>query len=258
VVRRVPPPFPECRTEFFRSVPVFVDLVKHPPGFMTFQYDPKGGDLEYRAAGLQQTDVCVRFALVCAAGVPLRDLAGDKALLDTVIGGDFVYRKGASVEARVADMERILRDECKLAVKLTFKEVEQEVIVARGRLGVTPLPGKPKNHIAAYAKVLTKRASGTRPGTLSDFLEDLSGFVGRRIVNEALDKGERITFGFHAVRPTPEVPAAVLPGADDEDHSPIPVQDPAVVLPNVTRQTGLKFTTEKRKLRLLFVEKSDR
>jgi hypothetical protein len=34
-------------------------------------------------------------------------------------------------------------------------------------------------------------------------------------------------------------------------------RDPKLVLPNVAKQTGLTFTTEKRKVRVLFVEKSD-
>lgn len=164
-------------------------------------------------------------------------------------------------------MDRILREECKLAVKLTFKEVEREVVVARGALKIAPLDGQDKNHIEVFGKEIGKGEAWTSRKDLHGFLLDLGGFLGRRIVNEAkADKDQVFTYGL-SVRQDPrlrlasEVDLPVPPGQGD----PAPVgkfdpaieaedRDPKLVLPNVAKQTGLTFTIEKRKVKVLFVE----
>lgn len=140
--------------------------------------------------------------------------------------------------------------------------------VARGTLKIVPLEGQEKNHVEVFGKEIGKGEAWGSRKDLHGFLLDLEGFLGRRFVNEAKSgKEEVFTYGL-SVRQNPrqrlaserDIPSPL-------DPVPLPKFDPAIeaedrdpklVLPNVAKQTGLTFTTEKRKVRVLFVRKSDK
>jgi hypothetical protein len=137
-------------------------------------------------------------------------------------------------------------------------------VVARGTLKIVPLEGQEKNHVEVFGKEIGKGEAWGSRKDLHGFLLDLGGFLGRRIVNEAKSgKDEVLTYGL-SVRQDPQQRLAselgipldpALPKFDPAIEA--EDRDPKLVLPNVAKQTGLTFTTEKRKVRVLFVEKSD-
>jgi RNA polymerase sigma factor (sigma-70 family) len=266
VLKRIAPPFPDCRAEFIKMVGWNGDIPNPPPIFMTFRIQKAPND-KPRNWGMAGGEVSIRNVLSMAVLIPMLEVEGENAVLDHPVGGDFVYRDEASVEERVAAFNRILRDECKLAIKLTFKEVDREVVVARGTLKITPLAGQKKNHVEVFGKELGKGEAWNSRRDLDGFLLDLGGFLGRRIVNEAKSGKEDIfTYGL-SVRQDPRLRLASEFDftAPSSKVDPVPVgkfdlaieaedRDPKLVLPNVAKQIGLTFTIEKRKVRVLFVE----
>jgi hypothetical protein len=230
--------FPECRAEYIRTSPRLAPGTDAAPVNMALRVHQKETKRELHLWGFGGGDATI-FSVMWQIGIPMGEVEADKKLLDTPIGSDFVFRQEAPVEQLVAALERVLREECKLAVKLTFKEVEREVVVA----------------------------SGSRKD-LHGFLLDLGGFLGRRVVNEAKSgKDEVFTYGL-SVRQNPRQRlASELDIPSPPDTVPLPKFDPAIeaedrdpklVLPNVAKQTGLTFATEQRKVRVLFVEKGER
>src|SRR5262249_54955552 len=147
-------------------------------------------------------------------------------------------------------------------------EGEREGVVVRGTLKIVPLQGQEKNHIEVFGKEIGKGEAWSSRKDLHGFLLDLGGFLGRRFVNEAKSgKEEVFTYGLSVRQDPRQRLASELGMPSSRDPVPLPKFDPAIeaedrdpklVLPNVAKQTGLTFTTEKRKVRVLFVEKSAR
>src|SRR5262249_5526848 len=147
-------------------------------------------------------------------------------------------------------------------------EGEREGVVVRGTLKIVPLEGQKKNHVEVFGKEIGKGEAYCSRKDLHGFLLDLEGFLGRRFVNEVKSgKDQVFTYGlsvrqdprarlateFDAPLPPGQVPLPKFdPKIEAEDR------DPKLVLANVAKQTGLTFTTEKRTVRVLFVEKSDK
>jgi hypothetical protein len=237
-----------------------------PPIFMTFQVRKAPND-KPRNYGMGGGEITIGSVLMMAVRIPMLEVEGENAVLGQPVGGDFVFREESSIDDRVAAFNRILRDECKLAVKLTFRDVEREVVVARGTLKITPLEGQEKNHVEVFGKEIGKGETWDSRRDLHGFFLDLAGFLGRRIVNEAKsgkddiftyqlsvrqDPRLRLVSEFDAPTPPSQVNPRPVgkwdPAIEAEDR------DPKLVLANVAKQTGLTFTTEKRKVRVLFVE----
>jgi len=255
VLRRVAPPYPACRAEFIKVAGFNGDHPNPPPIFLSWRI-PKGPPGELQNWGMHGGEATVWSALTMAACVPREEVQADRDLLNTVIGGDFVFREDATVTERVQALERVLRKDCKLPVRLTFRD-EREVVVARGTLRVKPLEGRAKNHVEVYGSELLpfppRPALPGRPpsleflpppaATLPDFLRAVGGFINRPIVHEAeAGPGETVTFDLHA--PLVGGPEAAF-------------RDPDKVIKHVAEQTGLTFHAEKRKLRVLVVEKAE-
>jgi len=245
MMKWIAPPFPDCRLEFIRNTPDLSGRDKMPisMALRVHQKETKGAPGLWGFGGGGEMNI---RTMMWHINFPIAEVEADRKFLDTRIGGDLVFRQDVPVEKLVPALERILRDECKIAVKLEFREVEREVVVAKGALKVKPLEGRPKNYIEVFAKEATKgEPSGGGSGDMRRFLSDLGVFVGKRIVSDTLDPNETVDYGMYVRRPLSSDDAI----RDAEDH------DPKTVLENVAKQTGLTFTTEKRKVRVLFVEK---
>ena len=171
------------------------------------------------------------------------------------VSGDFVVRKGAPLDKLVPQLEKILRDECEVDVRLTLTEEEQDVYVVGGAIRITPPEWRdPKQKlfdVYATEDGLNKEFDPANPfdktvkrdavssqrygGTPSDFVAHLGRRVNR--VTE-WEKGEpaqpRLEWVDHKLR---------KPTAEDND--------PEKVLANVSAQTGLTFKKEKRKVQVL-------
>jgi hypothetical protein len=174
-----------------------------------------------------------------------QDLEGDEGLIkDRVITGDFIVRAGVPKKKIVARLEEILRQECKLPIKLTLREVDRLVKVARGTFRLAPMEGYHKNSIQLYGKQLVPNSgAGGGTGTFDEFLQHAGSWTACRVASEAATLPKKIGWGNHSVSPFTEKQRK-------EDH------DPALVFQHISEQTGLTFKEENRKVRVLFVERA--
>ena len=117
------------------------------------------------------------------------------------------------------------------------------MIVVGGKYESKPRANRKANEVDLFAvKPNDDEGAGGGTGTFDEFLVNAGSYIGRRIVSDVTEKPKaRITWYNHNS-------TIVLPGPD-------PNQDPDGVLKNITAQTGLTFKTEKRKVRVLIVEK---
>ena len=193
------------------------------------------------------------------AGHPLRDLPrfmnmelfpaqieGDPELLQTEISGDWVFREGVPVEQLIPTLESILQREFRLRITLAFREVERDVVVARGRYRYAPLPGRSDNSIEIYGTYLDTKGTGGAGGGSGEFpkfLRWVSDWIERPVVSEVeAPPKENMRWHYNAHSPSTEEERR-------QDH------DEASVLQNLEEQTGLTLTREKKPIRVLFVER---
>ena len=165
------------------------------------------------------------------------------------IDGEFVFRSGTPPEKWAPALDRILRTECKLPLKITLREVEREVIVLSGDYQAKPRKGQMKNTIVFSPDEPAEDWSGSGIGTFDSFVQFLNKFVDRHVVSEVKSPPRGQLWWRHKSGLMTNVNGRNLYTEED--------RDPEVVLKFVTEQTGLKFTTAKRKVQVLFVEKTD-
>jgi hypothetical protein len=169
------------------------------------------------------------------------EIEGDPELLKTAITGDWVAREGVPAERMVDSLESILQRSLRLRVKLTFRLVDRDVVVARGRFRYMPSPGRSRNEIDVYGKQLVKDAAVPSTGEFPTFLKRVGGFIGRPVLNEVeAPPREPISWFTHFRSPFTE-------RMKREDH------DETLVLQHVHEQTGLTFTREMKPIRILFI-----
>lgn len=255
VLKRIAPPFPECRHDYLRKTGGFNPDGPFDPEDMRMvvTWDGKKAGRAFLRVSAKRVDgtpppwYSVRHLTEYVTGISSFELEGDEKLLTAEAPGDFVVRDGATAEKVLPRLEAILRTECKLPVKMRVAEAEREVVVVRGKFASMPRMGRPKNEIDIFStQPVPDSGAGGGSGDLARFLRGVEGFVGKRIVAD-VEKGPTGTLSwyFHARSPfTAEQQA--------EDH------DPEKVFKTVAGQTGLEFKTEKRKVRVVIVEKAEK
>jgi protocatechuate 3,4-dioxygenase beta subunit len=261
VLRRVAPPFPPVRMNYYRvGHPSQAESIRRGPSAMTFHWDGKELLNWGMTFGQTEDDGYNLVGLLDAVqGIKSQEVEGPAALLNTQLPGDWVVRPGQSNEAVVRELERIVREELKLPLRLEFREVQREVYVARGRYRLTPLPGQPaeeKLHLTdetittdpvqIFGEALVPNSgAGGGTGEFAEFLKWLGRWIETPILDEATERPKRqISWHLHERSPS-------TAQSRQEDH------DAERVLRNITAQTGLSFTKERRGVKLLFVEKKE-
>jgi tetratricopeptide (TPR) repeat protein len=257
VLKRVPPPYPDSRYEFLKSVYGDPGPTPYEHRFTVFRWN--GGRVDPNKITMQlpvkpDEGATLSTVLAFVANLSAQMVEGNPDLLNARVTGDFVVRDGTDPTKVVARLERILRDECKLPVVLAFEHLEQDVVVARGKFASKPLEGRKQNHVEIYARSVLDPAQngsgGSGPDTLPKFLQHLGSYINRRIVNEVEQPTGRVSWTNNLRGMIIRDPVRGI-DTDAEDR------DPDAVLRNVAAQTGLTFKTEKRTVRALFVRKWD-
>jgi beta-lactamase regulating signal transducer with metallopeptidase domain len=258
-LRRVAPPFPPIRMEYYRTGhPSQSEAIKEGPSAMMFRWR----DGKLRNWGMMFGDSAdpgynLTGVLDALLDIKSQQIDGPRELLRTRVAGDWVIREGAEQEAVLKQLQDILHKEFALPVKLEFREVERDVYVARGEYELKPLPGQEgkgkliltdetitTDEIQVFGKQLVPNSgAGGGTGEFEEFLGWLGRWIGTPIVSEVdLEPTNQVSWHLHERSPSTEQ-------SRGEDH------DPALVLGNITVQTGLTFTLEKRPVRILFAER---
>jgi RNA polymerase sigma factor (sigma-70 family) len=243
-LKLVPSPFPGSRTGFYDTLKSDV-----PQERMLIVMAQDGRKFDERAMGSRylggpdEPGWPVRKHLQHAVGILPQEIEGDADALATLVDADVVVRRGAAVDLLLKDLESELREKCSVRVKLDVRQEEREVVIARGKYALKRGPGGEMPTVDVYARQTLDQPSAEAFTGTERFLDHLGEFIGRRMIDET-DPASRdvaLRHRYHMRRPA-------TPTTKVEDT------DPEKVLKNVAAQTGLTFTTEKRKVRVLVVE----
>jgi len=174
------------------------------------------------------------------------EVEGDPDLLKTEVNGDWIYRVGAPDARMAAALESILQRALRLRITVRFRQVERDVVVARGRYRHSPVAGRSKNQVEIYGKQIVPNGGGAGGGggKFPEFLKYVALWIERPVVSEVENPPqEEIEWFYNHRSPFTEQMRR-------EDH------DEALVLQHLQEQTGLTFTREKKPIRVLFIERA--
>ncbi len=259
LIRRVTPPYPECRAEYFRDQirELFKREKMDPPEAevnrdYTNYWTKFGWKNDWTVAGqtTQSTsvkpDVGVSLARVLDATVGLARIRieGEEDLLERKITGDFVVRAGANPDKLIVALEKLLRKECDFPVSLAYVEKERDVYVLSGKYEPTPLADRKKNEIEVYGFALTNRdTGGGGSGSLQEMADHVEGWINTRIAVEKIDGApKKVQWHFNFRSPF-----------TDAEHA--ADKNPPAVMNNIAAQTGLTVKLENRKVKVLEVKR---
>ena len=170
---------------------------------------------------------------------------GPAELLNMTVPGDWIIRLGVPKTDFLKPLETILADELKKPIRFTPREVEREVIVAKGRYQFHPLGDLPNEravHLGTES-LATDDGGGGGSGSLTEMLDWLGNRVSRLVIDETESPNERVQWRDHLARTRNEI------GADTEAGRALLKR----VLENVSKQTSLTLHQERRKVRMWFV-----
>ncbi len=234
-LRYMGPPFLPCRDVYFRYKDTFQwEVTPDGPDNWYFRWSDglKGSGMSFGRSG-------IRSVLKSIANIYPQEVEGDEELLNAGIRGDFIVREGVALEKSVRDLQDILQRDLKLPVKMTFREVPREVIVARGAYRFTPVPGRPAGQIEIYGEKLEDPyTGGGGSGDFNDFLNWVGMYVNQRVINGVSSPPES-EVKWH------------------DNHQREGSRQSDLVLQHLAEQTGLTFTKETRRVRVLFVERAE-
>ncbi|MBX9625266.1 MAG: hypothetical protein K2X82_15775, partial [Gemmataceae bacterium] len=253
VLRRVAPPYPESRVEFWK------DYFKENPRVIG-ECGKWFTVLRFRDGAVHSGPVQMPVmpedgvALTYLLGMldfPAQTVEGDEELLAAKVTGDFVLRAGADRAKVAAALQKVLAD-LGVPARLTVRDEERQVVVLKGKWASKPLDGKDKDHVELYSQALIEPGgAGSGSGPLPEFVRGLQGFVGRRVVAEVEGAPKAVSWRLNVRSPMEKDPATGKDTlAEDTEAEP--------VLRNVCAQTGLTFAVEARKVPVLFVERAGR
>lgn len=234
-LKYVAPPFLPSRLVYYRyDSPGQAEAIPRGPDNMYFLWS-EGEGLKTLGMAFGKSDL--RMVLSVLAGIYHYEVEGDQELLKTKSEGDFIIREDLPLDKRVVRLEDIFQRDLQLPVRMTFREVSRDVIVVSGNYRYhTPLPGQPDS-IKIYGKTFEDGGGGSS-GDFQSFLESGVGeYIGRWVVNEV---------------ETP--PEGTLRWSWSYQKGP---KEEELALQHLTEQTGLTFKDQARRVRVLFVERTN-
>lgn len=257
LIRRIAPPYPACRAEFFRDrlrqaynrsneeVPEAAAKQDYSDYFTKLAW--KDG---WPVAKLTMQTVPVKPDEGVQLSQLLRMVTGFNAartdgdgVLARKVTGDFVIQAGADPERLAGALEKILRRECNVAVSIKVEEQEQVVYVFSGRYKARPLPDRKHNQVEIYAFQLgDRREGGGGTGSFAELADHLEGFIGQPVVLEDVADAPKVVEWHY------NEGGRKIAGNRNPDRDADPVTE------NVAVQTGLRVGLETRKIKILVVK----
>jgi hypothetical protein len=235
ILKFVPAPVPEDRTRYYHEVAkVQGNLL---PDWQCTIY-PKNGKLIFQSVSASPGNLAA--GLNCCLGTRVWQYDGDlklEALRQIPLEGDWVIDPNSSPEARVPILEKILQQHLHRPIRLEWRKVSREVIVAKGKLKLDPLIGN--GQISVYGKRWLSQ-SGGGSGTLGEFLGFLSDMLHEPIVDETESGQQKIQW---------------ITGLEIHKAS-TDVSERDALLRRVEGDTSLNFEKAKREIKVLWITES--
>lgn len=202
---------------------------------MTVRWDTGNGRFECWSVSFGGSNL---EGLLLSLGIDRYAISGDPELLGTEVPCDLVLRKGATMDDYVPTLEKALRKGYKLPVRMTFRDEEREVIVAKGSYALRPLQNigdGTKIHIYHRELDTDPGSAGCGTTSVAGLLEELATTLQCPVVSEVEPSDTRVQYAIHR-------DAWRTAYVDD-------------VLRNVSAQTGLVFERQTRPVRVLYLKK---
>jgi hypothetical protein len=262
MVRRIAPPYPDCRAEYFKDVirNVFEqsklqvseealkkDYTDHFTKFAWHNGWMFDRGTAHRVPVKPEEGASLDYVIDVCLGVPHTRIIGFEETKTYKVTGDFVVRSDVNDPDKLAaQLEKILRDECKLPIKFSFKDVEEEVLVLSGTYKANPL-NEAKPRIEVYANFLgAAEVGGGGGGSLKELVEALERHTSKPILLGKIAAEPKVLEWHYQHREKGWTKQEY-----SEDH------DAGLILNRIASQTGLTVTTEKKKLRMMVIEKEE-
>ncbi len=247
VLKRIAPPFIPERMEWYRAEnPGQAASIPEGPRYLAIAWDKRIVRTTQSFGRMPEGPVILGEVFNTLTGLSLDYLEVPDGLLTLAIPGDWVVRHGAETETILKELARILHDELNCDVQFTNADMEREVIVASGTYAFTPFPDvKGNEEIHVFADVFDPNSGGqTLSGTMTrDFLENLEKQAGQRIVNETTPSTDILKpVHFYPMQSLNEARVKAVTEKDGKDLERLR----GLLLANVAKQTGIRFTIERR------------
>jgi hypothetical protein len=210
------------------------------PRYAVFTYDKseEGAD-RYKESRVFRDGAMVKDALEWVVGFSRFEYDLPQEIGEVNIPGDWVVRRDSSKEQRMAAFEKIVQGRPGRAIVFRASRVEREVVVARGTFHFQPQAGTYNPRwIHVYADQLdpdTRGGGGS--GSLAKFVRYLGEVAfNQQVIDETRSEPDvDVHYGWHM--------SGYIRNITDEKERAIKLR---MVLDNVSRQTGLEFTVERR------------
>jgi len=238
VLKRIAPPFIPERLTYSREE----DGRSKPPTYYRFPWD---GALGSPGFGFVSAMPLTRALTI--VGLARNEYEGPAELLELDLPGDWIVREGVRREALLRRLAEIVRDGTDRSIRFELRPVERNVVVVRGTYKARPLTGIAMYDDRAVHIVADEldpdESAGGGTGTLVEFLRWVGNRLNCWVVNETDSPADmEIVWANHRSSKLRKLPEG------DEKAAKL-----AQVLANLSRQTSLKFTPERRKVAIWFV-----
>ncbi|MHC4519179.1 MAG: hypothetical protein ACYTAS_11355 [Planctomycetota bacterium] len=241
-LKRIALPFPPARGEF---------ILKHEPDLApaseaafentvyVLQWDDDDKPTA-RYAGMGFLNLSEILQVVC--DLDIFEYSGPENVLDLRLTGDWIVRRGASREARLRLLERIVYEETSMRISFEKRRVDTPVVRATGIFRYQQLPGAlGENDVQMFAEASSDQSrtyTGGGLGSLAQFLRHMANRTGRPFVDDTLSSDVEVSWSDYGSSKM----------APYDGPRQLYRRDLARLLDNVAKQTGLTFTTARRRI----------
>lgn len=241
ILKRIAPPFISERKSYYAAAaPDQAERIPEPPTRIVFHWDGELRLLGMTFGGPPTLESVLNFAL----GLASFEYSGPDALLKREVTGDWIVRPDAPLPARVQALAHILTTALGRPIQFEKRPVEREVIVAKGTFTFGPLAAaQPTKSVHLFSGAFApKDGCGGGLASLPEFLRILGNQIGIPVINQTHGPEANANYANHRSGYLKMVYGDRIP--PDRLNS---------LLENVSRQTGLTFTREKRKVEVWFL-----
>ena len=136
VLKRISQPFIPERNDYYKNEHYYqAQTIQDPPDYFQFLWNGKLNNygLGFIGGGTKLRDVLRIMDL------NKYDYECSDELLNLNVPGDWILRENSTIEERIKALENILNIELNKHIKFEKKEVEQDVLVAKGTYNFTPI-----------------------------------------------------------------------------------------------------------------------
>jgi WD40 repeat protein len=240
LLKRIGPPYPPERLdyEFYSLGASYAGWRPDPNESFVFHWD--GRLKSWGSSGVNYPVNRLHDVLSSVLGFRRTEFDGPAELLAMPVPGDWIIREGAAKVELLQALEPILTVELKKPVHFTAREVEREVIVARGRYQFHPLSDLPNERVVHLGtESLPPRNGPGGRGSLKQMLSVMGDRINCTIIDESESPGGlMIEWTDHLARQVKEL------SANTEDGRSLLHR----LMENVSQQTSLTFHQEWRKV----------